>query len=134
MEQVAKHPGGRPKWIPTPKDILKAEELAARGLTKEQIAHYLCISYDTLNERTKEIAEFSDAIKRGQAFGIEKIANSLFETALSGNVTAQIFYLKSRAGWKETEIQEIKQETSTQNTVTLELVDARIEEMSKRAK
>jgi hypothetical protein len=36
------------------------------------------------------------------------VANALFEAALSGNVTAMIFFLKTQAGWKETTVTEQK--------------------------
>jgi hypothetical protein len=42
-----------------------------------------------------------ERIKKGAAKGIEEISNKLFEMALAGNVTAMIFFLKTRAGWKE---------------------------------
>jgi hypothetical protein len=91
---------GRPQWIP--KNLHEVEQLAAIGLTEAQIAYSLGICNDTLIRKKKEYSEFSEAIKRGQANGIGKVANKLFENAESGNVSAQIFYLKTRAGWKET--------------------------------
>lgn len=94
--------GGRPPWIPPEPD--KVESLAARGLTLEQIANCLGISYQTLNEKSKEYAEFADAIKRGRDKGISIVANALFEGAKSGNTTAQIFFLKARAKWYENEL------------------------------
>jgi len=82
-------------------DLEKVEELASRGLSQEQIAAALGISARTLGSRKAESAEFADAIKRGQAKGIEEIANALFANAKAGNVTAQIFFLKARAQWKD---------------------------------
>ncbi len=96
--------GGRPPWIPP--EAEKVESLAARGLTLEQIAECLGIHVATLYEKKKEYTEFADAIKRGQAKGISIVANSLYESAKHGNTTAQIFFLKSRAQWKETSITE----------------------------
>lgn len=95
---------GRPKW--TPPSIEQVEALAAQGLTLEQIAAALGIHYDTLNERKKELSDFSEALKRGRAKGTAKIANALFQSAVSGNTTAQIFWLKAMAGWKERFINE----------------------------
>ncbi len=82
-------------------DLQEAEELAAKGLTKAQIAHALGISERTLYKQQAENAEFADAIKKGQAKGIKQIANALFDAAINGNVTAMIFFLKFRGGWKE---------------------------------
>lgn len=85
----------------TPEMIEKAEKLAARGLNLEQIAHSLGIGYSTIYEKKRDVPELADAIKRGAAKGIATIANSLFENAKAGNTTAQIFYLKCRAKWRE---------------------------------
>jgi|SRR5262249_43912576 len=35
-----------------------------------------------------------------------KVASSLVDNALAGNVTAQIWYTKTRMGWKETQVVE----------------------------
>ena len=110
MTKKSKAGRGRPKWMPP--DLDKVESLAARGLTKQQIAHCLGISYQTLNERSKEYTDFADAIKKGEAKGISIIANALYESGKSGNTTAQIFYLKCRAKWREEEpIDDSKEET-----------------------
>jgi hypothetical protein len=44
-----------------------------------------------------------EAIDRGRVQGLTEIANSLFESALNGNTTAQIFYLKNRSpdDWRD---------------------------------
>lgn len=97
---------GRPEWIPNEETLKTVESLAAQGLTKEQIANCLGISYQTLNEKSKEYSDFSDAIKRGSAKGIATISNALFSSAKTGNTTAQLFYLKCRGGWKETQVNE----------------------------
>lgn len=82
-------------------DLTKVTELAKRGLTQEQIATALGISPTTLYARKKESKEFEEAIKRGQAQGIAVVTNKLMEQILDGNITAMIFYLKAKAGWKE---------------------------------
>lgn len=92
---------GAPKFEITDQIIKDAETFAEKGLTLEQIAHCLGISYQTLNEKKKEFADFSDAIKRGQANGIRKVANKVFDKAIEGDMTAAIFYLKARAKWSD---------------------------------
>ena len=86
-------------------DLKQVESLAAQGLTKEQIALALGIGTSTLYDRQNTDPEFLEAVKRGQALGVAKVVNALFQGAMSGNTTAQIFYLKNRAGWAD------KQET-----------------------
>ena len=82
-------------------DLKEVTRLASLGLTQEQIAASLGISARTLESRKAESAEFADAIKAGQAQGISEIANALWTNAKNGNVTAQIFFLKARAKWKD---------------------------------
>jgi hypothetical protein len=81
--------------------IVKAEKLAKRGLTMEQIAYSIGMGTSTLYEKAKENLELAEAIKRGKSKGIASIANALFESAINGNTTSMIFYLKCRAKWRE---------------------------------
>jgi hypothetical protein len=94
---------GRPKIEVTEELCTEAEQHAANGLTKKEIAHNLGFTYATLRRRAKENSSFSNAIKTGQSKGIAKMANALMVAGLAGNVTAMIFYLKNRAPntWKD---------------------------------
>ena len=76
------------------------ERFMAQGLTKEQCAAALGISRSKFFEIQEQNVDFLDAIKRGEAMGIEEVTNALFENAtLERDNTAIIFYLKNRAGW-----------------------------------
>ena len=86
----------RPAFEVNQEIIDKCEKLAAQGLTLEQVAHCIGICYKTLNEKKKQFSELSDAIKRGQAAGIEQVSNALFDKAITGDNTSMIFYLKNR--------------------------------------
>ena len=86
--------------------LKQVESLAANGLTHEQIAAALGISESTLTKRKRESADFTDAIKRGKAKGIAVVTNKLMESIKGGNMTGMIFFLKTQAGWKETNVQE----------------------------
>lgn len=87
-------------------DLNKVESLAANGLTDEQIASALGISRTTLANRKRENEQFVQAIKRGKAKGIALVTNKLMESIKGGNMTGMIFFLKTQAGWKETNVQE----------------------------
>ena len=92
-ENKPKKAGRKPIVI----DLDKVEQLAARGLGPTQIARALGISWDTLDRNRKRNAEFEETLKRGRAKGLAQVTNSLFKSATeSGNVTAQIFYLKNQ--------------------------------------
>lgn len=84
-------------------DYKQVQRLASQGLTKSQIARCLGIAESTLYKKQKTDAEFSEAIKRGQAEGIAQVTNDLMLNARRGNVTAQIFYLKNRdpENWRD---------------------------------
>ena len=87
-------------------DLNKVESLAANGLTQEQIAAALGISESLLYQQKRENEEFAEAIKRGKAKGIALVTNKLMESIKNGNMTGMIFFLKTQAGWKETNVQE----------------------------
>ena len=91
---------GRPKFEINEDVLSKTENLMAKGLTKEQCAGMLGVSVSTFMLHQAENSEFSEAIKRGQASGIDQVTNALFENAtVEKDNTAIIFYLKNRAGW-----------------------------------
>ena len=100
---MAKAKIGRPAFKITPEICKKAESLAAQGLTLEQTAHTLGISYQTLNEKKKEFADFSEAIELGKAKGIATVTNALFNKAKDGDVPAMKYYLNNRdnGNWKD---------------------------------
>ena len=83
-------------------DLKKIEDLAAKGLTLNEISCALSIDVRTLYNKRKKFKEVRDAINRGAAAGIQNVANALYEAAVvDKNITAQIFYLKCRAGWRD---------------------------------
>jgi hypothetical protein len=92
---------GKKELIITKDMIEKAEALGLRGLNQEQIALCLGMGVSTFFAKKNKCQEFADAVKRGQAKGLSITANALFENAKSGNVTAQIFIMKCKGGWRE---------------------------------
>ena len=90
-------PGRKKIKLNTPEILEKITELGSQGLTSGQIARSLGVSWDTLDRRKKEYEEIAEAIKKGEALGINKVTNALMQSATNDkNVTAQIFYLKNR--------------------------------------
>ena len=93
----SKNPVGRPKFEVTPEVLHEVEEMAGRGLTVNQIASCLGISPSTFYLKQAKFSEFSDTIKKGQAIGISKVTNKLFENAaVKGDNVAIIYYLNNR--------------------------------------
>lgn len=78
------------------------ERLAANGLTDRQIAAFFGMSLVELRRKKQVSDALDNAIETGRSKGIAKVANSLFINATENNqIIAQIFFLKSRAGWRE---------------------------------
>ena len=90
---------GRPAWIPP--DSATVEELAAHGMSDQEIAFSLGINPSTLCRKKREFEQFAQAIKAGRAKGIQKATCKLFELAMAGNPACLIFFLKARAGWRD---------------------------------
>jgi len=98
--------GGRPLVVFDEKQIIQVESLAA-VLNKTQLADYFSIGETTLREIEQRQPEVSEAYKRGKSKAIGNVAKNLISQAQAGNVSAAIFYLKTQAGWKETQVNEI---------------------------
>lgn len=91
-------PGGRPEKKINASDV---RHLAMRGLTIEQIARCLGIAPSTLYLQKSKYSELSEAVEQGQARGIQKMANVIFEKGEQGDTDAAKFYLKCRGNWNE---------------------------------
>ena len=99
-KKKSKNPVGRPKFEVTPEVLENTRRFMAQGLTREQCAASLGISVATFYVYQAEYSEFSEAIKRGEAEGIQQVTNALYEKAtVDRDNTAMIFFLKNRAGW-----------------------------------
>ena len=94
--------GGRPPVVFDEAQTAQVEALAA-VLSKGQMADYFNISETTLREVESRQPEVFDAYKRGKAKAVGNVAKNLIQQAQNGNITAAIFYLKTQAGWKETQ-------------------------------
>ena len=86
---------------PTDETRRLVKTLSAVGIRHEDIADKIEISADTLVKHYKK--ELDD----GRVDANAAVARSLYEQAKAGNTTAMIFWLKTRAGWKETDRHEI---------------------------
>src|SRR4051795_10354345 len=79
----------------TPKQRNEAQVLAGVGLPHSQIALLLGCDEKTLRKH------LHDELDLGAAKATARVARTLFEKALGGDVASMIFWLKVRAGWKE---------------------------------
>lgn len=92
----------RPIYKPTQAQRENVKVLAAIGIPQADICRLVEINGKTIDEKTLR-KHFGEELKNGVLVANATIAKSLFDNAKKGNVTAQIFWLKTRAGWKETQ-------------------------------
>jgi hypothetical protein len=82
------------------KDKDTVRTMSAYGVPQKQIAAAICVSLGSLHKY------FKDELDGGQAEVSLKIAQTLYQKAIEGNVTALIFWLKCRMRWNENPIEE----------------------------
>ena len=73
------------------------EEWSTQGLYIKDIAAKMGISVSTVYDWMNKNPDIAAAIKKGRDKSIDMVENALFKSAINGNVTAMIFYLKNRA-------------------------------------
>lgn len=69
--------------------------MASAGIPQADIAKVLGISCSTLTKY------YADELATGRVKTITRVADALVKQALSGNITAMIFYLKTQGRWTE---------------------------------
>ena len=92
---------GRPPHLPNADTRNRVYILSTVGTRHEDIATVLSISHDTL------VKYYKEELDKGRIEANASVAETLFKQAKEGNTTAMIFWLKSRAKWKESTQHEI---------------------------
>lgn len=105
----------RPKvtdWLDDEYRMTKLRGWARRGLMNDQIAQNMGISETTFYKWKAENAEFAKVLKEDKDFCDDMVENALYKSALEGNTTAQIFYLKNRrrSDWRDKQELEVSGE------------------------
>jgi hypothetical protein len=86
---------GRGAHRPDPSQRRQVEALAAYGIPEPDIGRVVGIDPKTLRKYYREELDLGETKANAQ------VAGFLFNSAKNGNVTAQIFWLKTRAKWRE---------------------------------
>lgn len=111
--------GGRPAHQPTDASRKQAESMAGYGIPEDDIALSLDISAPTLRKHYRRELDLGH-VKANSA-----VAQSLYKKALAdgaSSVTAAIFWLKTRAGWKETSVHDHLSSDGSMTPARIELV------------
>lgn len=111
------------KWLKED-NLLLLEGWARDGLTDEQIAKNIGIGERTLYEWKEKYPQISQSLKKGKEVVDYEVENALLSSALGGNTTAQIFWLKNRRPdkWRD------KQKEETDKTA-LDKLDSILKEI-----
>lgn len=111
------------KWLKK-ENLLLLEGWARDGLTDEQIAKNMGISVKTLYRWQEQYSQICQSLKKGKEVVDYQVENALLSSALEGNTTAQIFWLKNRRPdkWRD------KQKEETDKT-TLDKLDSILKEI-----
>jgi hypothetical protein len=102
----------RELFAPTDEQRGIVKAFAAYGVQQDEIAKYLDIDPKTLRKH------FRRELDVGSIEATTKVAQSLFKAATGGNISAAIFWMKARGGWREK--QEI--DVTTQGSLTIQVV------------
>jgi hypothetical protein len=95
---------GRPRFIPTDDQKFLVTMMSSTGVPHERQAKAIGVNSKTLRKYFKE------ELQLGRNRAHAEIAGALYKRALDGNVPAQIFYLKTQAGWREAQRLELRAE------------------------
>src|SRR3982074_3103879 len=110
---------------PDPSQRLQVEAMAAYGIPETDVARTVGIDPKTLRKCYREELDLGTTKANAQ------VAGFLFNAAKNGNVTAQIFWLKTRARWKEAPA-EFKHSGAVGTYDANQLSDAELERISRR--
>ena len=95
------------------------------GATEADCYKKLGVCADSWFEYKRKYLEFAEALKEDKDFADTQVENALYNSAISGNVTAMIFWLKNRKpkAWRE------KVEELTDNTVKV-VIDRKVQDLT----
>jgi len=110
---------GRRAHKPDPASRRQVEAMAAYGIPEIDIARVVGVDPKTLRKH------YRDELDMGETKANAQVAGFLFNSARSGNVTAQIFWLKTRARWRETPL-ELRHSGSVARRDMSELTDEQL--------
>lgn len=80
---------------PTDESREVVTNLAIAGFPQNQICKALGLGERTLQKH------YSDELRKGALLATAAVAGKLYDKAIGGDTTACIFWMKTRAGWRE---------------------------------
>lgn len=102
-----KRPVGRPPSTIDERLLNALSSLAEKGASDKEIAEAAGISVRTFYRWKQTHPEFWHTLKESKEMADDLMEDSLYELGMSGNVTAQIFWLKNRRPERWRDVQKI---------------------------
>ena len=103
----------------TPERLRQIETAAGCGLSDEEVARIVGVDPKTLDR-----PKIRKALERARASIVQQVAAALIRKALAGNIPAAVFYLKAKAGWRDTDAAlEREQEERRKRTPRILVID-----------
>jgi hypothetical protein len=101
MTDTKKNKGGRPSFKPTDEQRKTVRAMIAYGVPQADVCEVIGVTDKTLRKH------FDRELRTAATEANAKVAQALYKQAVDqGNTTAQIFWLKTKAGWKDTTVHE----------------------------
>ena len=88
----------RPPHKPSPEDKKQVEILSGLGIPQDQICRLIGGGISEKTLRKWYAQELADGVPKANS----QVSKSLFQKAVAGDTTAQIWWTKTRMGWKDT--------------------------------
>ncbi len=90
--------------VPTDESHRQVQTMAGYGIPQEDICIVLDVTGKTLRKYYKE------QLKNGKIQASAAVIGALYKNAISGNVSAQIYWTKAQCGWSERqqEVEDLK--------------------------
>ena len=109
-------------------------EALANYLSIEQVAGYFNLSASDFLDLQKKDERVLRAYRKGKIRGVYKAAMLLWEQMEAGNVTALIFFLKTRGGWSERPFAETEDNAYKFKNIKLVFKEFKVEKTKSRVK
>ena len=88
-------------------DLQKIEDMAANGLTEEEVAASLGFCRMTITRRKRDDVAFAAAWKRGRQRANSEVTNTLMSLVREKNLGAVVWFEKTRKGYSDRVQQEV---------------------------
>jgi hypothetical protein len=103
----------------TPERLRQIEAAAGCGLSDEEVARVVGVEPKVLDR-----PKVRKALEKARANVVQQVAAALIRKALGGNIPAAVFYLKAKAGWRDTDAAlEREQEERRRRTPRILVID-----------